>query len=208
MRALAAVAAMILIVGVVGVIVTLLGYIVAILLAIAGFCLMSHFARMAVEKVAAKGRHSRANIVTEQDAAAARAAEFERSTRDPRWVEAVDRRRAQRQELVDKFIDLNLRVRKLPPSKRDSLEPEVRRVDELVRQTFNRRVSAVQPDVRKLLDVEPPADEVFALDREFALTSDCRYGHWGEHAIEQAGAGLVLRRCLFCQPNTRWTERI
>jgi hypothetical protein len=52
-----------------------------------------------------------------------------------------------------------------------------------------------------------PDGEVIDLDREFAAATDCRAGHFAEHAIVDRRGGRVVRECVYCFPATRWTER-
>lgn len=207
MRALAAVAAMVLIIGILGVILTLLGYVLVGFFAVYLIAQIAAIFRSRTPQRSDSQRvHDTARSVDEKAATLAAEREFDRSVRHPAWQAAVDKRRRERQSLVDQFIDLGQRIRRLPYGQRPT--SDMRAVELLVFQTFGQRASAVQPGIRGKLDVEPPAAEVLHLDREFAATTDCRYGHWGEHSIEDAGNGRVVRRCLFCEPNTRWTERI
>lgn len=203
-RGAAPVIGTVLLVGIVGVIATFLLYGIAILLV---FALLGLLLRGLMRL------HGKVEVDLKSGSTPATATplpkhEFVRSVAHPAWKVAVDKRRDQRQQLLDWFIELAQRLRQLPPNERGRIDQEFAAVEKLVFDTFGQRVSAVQPDIRERLRAEPPAREVLHLDREFALTCDCRYGHWGEHLIDEAGNGRVIRRCAFCEPNTRWTERI
>jgi len=204
MRNLVAIMMTILIISILGTILTFLLYIgVLFLVTVAATWLANRLAGRRIRTVARSVDRKAAKLAADLAAEAA----FEESIRDPAWKAAIDARRAARQRLVDQFIDLATRLRKMPRTQRHSLGDEFRGVEKLVFATFGQRVSAMQPDVRERLDPEPPRDEVIHLDRPFQRISDCRYGHWDEHAIEEFGNGLVVRRCAYCEPSTRWTEK-
>jgi hypothetical protein len=198
----------VLVIGVIGVLVTFLLYSLGFILILSGLFALLMSARSIDERRRAKRRIRDTARSVEEPTSPLAEHEFERSVAHPAWAVAVDRRRDQRQQLADWFIELAYRLRRLPSSKRGRIKQEFAIVEKLVFDAFGQRVSAVQPDIRERLRAEPPASEVLHLDREFVLTCDCRYGHWGEHLIDEAGNGRVVRRCAFCEPNTRWTERI
>jgi hypothetical protein len=56
---------------------------------------------------------------------------------------------------------------------------------------------------------EMPRDFVPILDRDFELTTDCRYHHVADHAIveQSVSDGHVLRCCTVCESPTYWLER-
>ena len=206
MRTLVGVVGIILAIGIIGVVVTFLAYILAALLALGVVGLMLRGG----QAVFGRRRH--------QESPKADLAEFEKSLRHPAWDAAIAQRRAQRQRLLDQFVALDGRISRLRlgPHYHTSplfdvgreialLEDELIAINGLMYQTFGHTYSRLQA---LQVDVEPPRDEVIHLDREFGLTGDCRYGHWGEHMIDEAGNGRVLRRCTYCEPNTRWTERV
>jgi hypothetical protein len=56
---------------------------------------------------------------------------------------------------------------------------------------------------------EMPRDFAPILDRDFELTTNCRYHHVADHVIveQEVTDGHVLRCCTVCEPATYWLER-
>jgi hypothetical protein len=56
---------------------------------------------------------------------------------------------------------------------------------------------------------EMPRSFIPMLDRDFELTTDCRYHHVAEHGLVETVQypGFVVRTCTICSPATFWIER-
>lgn len=219
-QATAAVVGIVLLAGIIGVVVTFLAYILAGLLMLGLFGLLMHGMMSINEKRMAR-RHAAASSAAPEQAALLN---WEPNPH-PAWTAAIAKRRGQRERLVDQYVDLEGRIRRLrnpnpwanaytlidTAERAEALERELVSVRGLMRQMFGnfpKHVGRAIGGDYIGVEVEPPRDEVIHLDREFMLTGDCRYGHWDEHAIDDSGNGRVLRRCTYCEPNTRWTERV
>jgi len=85
--------------------------------------------------------------------------------------------------------------------------------ERLVRSEYGRRRIAKQSGYEQaIVEVgkpEMPRDFVPVLDRDFQLTTDCRFHHVADHQIVEQGVTTdhVLRRCTVCEPATYWLER-
>jgi hypothetical protein len=85
--------------------------------------------------------------------------------------------------------------------------------ERLVRSNYARagyaRQSGCDQAIAEVGTPEMPRDFVPILDRDFELTTDCRYHHVADHAIveQSVSDGHVLRCCTVCEPATYWLER-
>lgn len=144
-------------------------------------------------------------------------------TAHPAWEAAILAARERRLGYVNHYADLSARIALLRqgrlnwPKCQDRaarLDSEMRKIEQLMARTFGElpiRLRDFTVDVdalRSAAALDPPRGEVLRLDRGFALTTDCRYGHWGQHSIESSDGDRLTRCCAFCEPHTRWTERI
>lgn len=149
--------------------------------------------------------------------------------RDPRWSDAVEWLAQERRWLADRCEDAAFRLGRASASalharggRSAALGEQVTALDEELRAALGRidpapawrddPVSAAEwllsPKGHQALEawIAVPADTVVSLPRATRADCDCRYGHWGFHAIVSHDGRGVLRECGECEPPTRWRE--
>lgn len=133
--------------------------------------------------------------------------------RDPLWSETVERESARRRALVRRMSDIAARLDGLGPDAVDAAGRTYRECAVELARTLA-TVSGLPPVTvsqardRLLAWVAVPAGEVVDLARPVRALCDCRFGHFGYHAIvgHDRASGAVTRECAYCEPATRWRE--
>lgn len=202
MRQLAAVAGLILLVGIVG---SLLTFVIYILAGLVAFGLSVMLVGWIGEKITWRqaGKRIRATAASVERKAATLEDEapetLPEDLRHPAWKTALDRRTEERARLARRYCDLRYRAGSLAANadytvgyfdretRSRELDESLREVEALVRKTFGvtRPTTIVIGVDNKVhgVDLAPPRSEVLHLGRRFSLVADCRYGHCAQHNI-------------------------